>query len=661
MASGHVPLHNRDGASSPSPSSSSAPSPSFPWPHYDDTSLNLLVFASYIRSYSIDPSPPLPEPTKIESSSTSSLPRTLPDLKPNPAPGYSIIAQTLHKKLGRGEPIREDSIDDWEMIDSESSGSRSESPQPSSGSTPTTPILTPKRPSFIERRASSHMEEVERLAVQILGAEILALSGLNLPSTSTSQSTRLALNNNNPSHGLTKEALEAEEVKNPFLRRNIRAVEIMTTEAKYLVGLEHVLKYALAPLQAKEGIESETINLLLKTSRQPRPQSSPSPNTSFSSSSNMAGRVSTPAEVYDASCVPDLSKEEIRSIFGNLESLYVTNCNLLIGLLSIFRTWQDADSTLGQLFHYYAPLLKVSYSVYLSDLSNALASINILRKKQPKFDLFLSRFAMLDASEKRPLSDFISTPLQRITRYEILLAALEKETPQTHADKELLKRASETLHKALNHINKSPLEVERRAKLLELQARFAAGETIMDSARLLILEYDGMRVRDIAEATSSVQPVFLFTDSLLMATMSYSGYLYKQHLFDLHSTVIMDRPSSTGQSTSLWFLYPMKTYILELASVEMKNVWMIAIAQAIAILVSKSPDRERARMNYAIHLFENEVPLLIPVEAQKDKQHVAWNEIKAIEAQVSGNNSGGFLATIRSWFGGASSSAPTSP
>ena len=596
----------------------------------------------------------------IETIATSSQPPSLPDSKPNSAPGYSIMAQTLHKKLSRGEPIREDSIDDWEMINTDSSGSRPDSPQPLSGSSPTTPILTPKRTSFIERRASSHMEEVERLAVQILGAETLALSGLNLPSSSTYHSARPAIGNNSTSHGLTKEALEAEEAKNPFLRRNIRAVEIMTTEARYLVGLEHVLKYALAPLLAKEGIESETINLLLKTSRQPYSTSSPS-NTSFSSASKMDGRVSTPAEVYDNSCIPDLSKEEIRSIFGNLESLYVTNCNLLIGLLSIFRTWQDADSTLGQLFHYYAPLLKVSYSVYLSDLSNALASINILRKKQAKFEMFLSRFAMLDASEKRPLSDFISTPLQRITRYEILLAALEKETPKTHPDKDLLQRASDTLHKALNHINKSPLEVERRAKLVELQARFAVGETILDSARLLILEYDGMRVRNIAETNSSIQPVFLFTDSLLMATMSYSGYLYKQHLFDLHSTVIMDRTISSAQSTSIWFLYPMKTYILEFATVEMKNTWMTAISQAIAILVSKSPDRERARMNFAIHLFENEVPLLIPVEAQKDKQHPAWNEIKAIEAQVSGNNAGGFFATIRSWFGGASSSGPTSP
>ena len=537
------------------------------------------------------------------------------------------------------EPTLKDSIDDWEMIDPDSLGNSSDSSQADSLSSSDPKKGHVKRNSFIERRASSHMEEVEKLAVQILGPTVFAASGLNLPSTSTHHSIRTGLLSASSSDTASKKELEAQEAKNPFLRRNIRAVEIMTTEAKYLMGIEHVLKYALGPLQAKEGIESETINLL-KTSSKSRTASL------------------EPSLVYPESALPDLSKEEIRAIFGNLESLYVTNCNLLLGLLSIFRTWQDAESTLGQLFHYYAPLLKVSYSVYLSDLSNALANINILRKREVKFEKFLSRFASLDNSEKRPLSDFISTPLQRVTRYEVLLAALEKETPKSHPDKLLLQRASDTLHKALNHINKSPLEVERRAKLVELQARFAAGETILDSARLLILDYDEMRVRYVTDTHYTIHPVFLFTDSLLIATTSYSGYLYKQQLFDLHSTVVMDRPHVNDELPSIWLLYPMKTYTLAFADVERKNNWMTAIAEAIAVLVSKSPEREKSRHRYVIHLFENNIPLMIPAEAQKDPQNPAWTEIKTIEAQVSGGT--GFFATIRSWFGGAPASSSSS-
>lgn len=553
--------------------------------------------------------------------------------------------------MDRPRPEPEDPIDDWEMINVEPEEITQNTAQSSSTSTQHDGDQPTKRKSFIEKRASSHLEEVERLAVKVLGADVLAASGLILPSSTPRQSTHTTSDDVSSSQANLKEALEKQKAINPLLRRNIRAIEIMTTEARYLVGLEHVLRHALAPLQEKEGIESETINLLLKTSQKSRSNSPAFGNSTPSGNSTSSHR-------FDPSSLPDLTREELRAIFGNLESLYVTNSNLLLGLLSIFRVWQEETSTIGQLFHYYAPLLKVSYSVYLSDLSNALASINILRKRHPKFEKFLVHFAALEESGKRPLSDFISTPLQRITRYEVLLEALEKDTPKTHPDKDLLRHASETLHKALNHINKSPVEVERRAKLVELQARFAAGETILDSARLLILEYDEMRVRYITDTAFSIQPVFLFTDSLLIATNSYSGYLYKQHLFDLHSTVIIDRPTLPNEMPSIWLLNPMKTYILAFAHLEMKHTWMEAISQACALLISKSPDRGRLFNQHAVHMFENQIPLLIPVEAQKDERHPAWTEIKSIEAQVT-QSSGGFFATLKSWFTGTPVSSET--
>jgi hypothetical protein len=349
------------------------------------------------------------------------------------------------------------------------------------------------------------------------------------------------------------------------------------------------------------------------------------------------------ASAPDAS-VPVLQKEEVRTIFGNLESLYVTNCNLFSNLVQIFREWNSAASTLGQLFAYYAPLLKVAYSVYLSELSNALAHVNILCKKDARFAAFLKRFAELKDSEKRPLSDFLSTPLQRITRYEILLQALRKETPDVHPDATLLDQALDIVNRTLKKINASPIEVERRAKIIELQTRFAPTEIIIDPARLLLLE-DELQTKKITDKNFTRHPVFLFTDCILTTTVSYYGYLYKQHLLDLHSLVVMDRLDERNQEFSFWVLHPMQTYIFAFPDVEKKHQWMASIAAAIAQLVSQSPDREKARNQFSIHLMTHNVPILIPFDAEKDPAHPAWNEIKSLQSQAQG-----FFGTIWSWF-----------
>lgn len=656
------------------------------WPYYDDSSLNQLMFASYISRHWIegahdkskvvreegkkeDSTPPEFAPSSAPSPiPSSSLALTLhihegdsdgrankghkmvgseeeegrksrsfanplpPSSSTVTAPGYSLLTKITSNAKAATQLSFDDAIGDWEMV-SESSNDELASTGTKGTKSEVSNLKgdSKRRNSFLEKRASSQMEEVEALGRNVLGDEVFEVSGFSMPSlqrqsdskgnhaSSSSSSSSKTRDSTKPMS--TREMMEREADQNPLFLRCFRAVEIMISEAKYLFGLEHVLRHVLGPLQEKMGVEGAVTNLLHSTDI---------------SIANTSGNL-----------VPSISPDELKTIFCNLESLYVTNCSLLGHLISIFRTWDASTSTLGQLFVYYAPLLKVSYSVYLSDLSNALAQINILSKKDAKFRDFLTHFSSLPLSDKRPLSDFISTPLQRITRYEILLIALRKETPQGHADAILLDKAISTVHNTLTRINASPLEVERRAKLLELQERFAPGQTIMDSARLLLLEQEDMLFRSISDSTFSTQPVFLFTDSLLTATTSYSGYLYKQHLFDLHSVVIMDRPSEAPELPSLWLLYPLQTYILAFPSSERKNVWMNAIAQAISILVSKSPERERTRHQYAIHLLDNNIPIQIPVEAQNDPNHPAWKLLLPLQP-----NPPGFFASIRSWFTG---------
>lgn len=72
---------------------------------------------------------------------------------------------------------------------------------------------------------------------------------------------------------------------------------------------------------------------------------------------------------------------------------------------------------------------------------------------------------------------------------------------------------------------------------------------------------------------------------------------------------------------------------------------MKGISEATATMVSKSPDRERSRHQHFIHLLNNNVPVLMPIEASQDSSHHSWNDIKALQTQPPG-----FFGTIWSWF-----------
>jgi hypothetical protein len=483
-----------------------------------------------------------------------------------------------------------------------------------------------KSGSLIEQRASHRFREADEIALKLLGDTNMASSLHGMTPILASSYAALHQQKGPPSpisgnNGtISPPSTTPRQTSNPALIRNIRALEILNTEAKYLLGLEHVLRNVLGPLQVNAEIESSTMRSLFAT-----------------------------GEHLNAASAPTLTADQIRLIFGPLESMYVTNANMFAKLMTIFSNWDEKSSKIGELFLEYAPFLKVPYLVYVNDLENALAHVSILAEKNSQFRQFLQMFCALKESQKRPLADYLSTPYQRIMRYKMLLVALREVTSEEHPDAKNLDLAIALFSKIVEKINASNWDVERRAKMIQLQSRFGAGEEILKAARTLILE-DDLASRSLSNqtghATNGRRPVFLFTDSILTTTVSYSGYLYRQYDLPLQSIVVMDRPAPPGQidDHSFWVLAPMQTYIFLCPDSEKKTQWMASTSEAITKIVSASPEMKKERNRFVIHLFPNNVPVLIPAEAENNPSHAAWKELSSYQSPK------GFFSTIWGWF-----------
>lgn len=76
-------------------------------------------------------------------------------------------------------------------------------------------------------------------------------------------------------------------------------------------------------------------------------------------------------------------------------------------------------------------------------------------------------------------------PIQRIPRIILLLGELQRKTPDTHPDKDLLGQAIESLDEVMNYLDKDITSEEFRAKFLNMGKKFKGGNVSLKSNYIL--------------------------------------------------------------------------------------------------------------------------------------------------------------------------------
>ncbi|KAI9015102.1 hypothetical protein BC832DRAFT_589560 [Gaertneriomyces semiglobifer] len=271
-------------------------------------------------------------------------------------------------------------------------------------------------------------------------------------------------------------------------------------------------------------------------------------------------------EVFYEPMISMVSQADLDDIFCNLEDIKIVNAIILSDLESIQMKNDYVIDEIGDVFCNHAPSLDV-YQTYCGNFGFAQKLLQKRRTEKPRLADYLKRQQSTNpACRSLDLSSFLLQPMQRITRYSLLLKQILHHTPKTHRDHDSVVRALALAEKAAEQVNAAARERESREKLEEVEREVDLtwppedykldlfSPTRCLGARTFLFEGELVKLKSGRKLKA-----YLFNDVLLLCKANrdkskYQYVLYRRPM-PLNDIAVRDLPklhhSSVGSSSSI--------------------------------------------------------------------------------------------------------------
>ncbi|KAM6459488.1 uncharacterized protein PHA67_008425 isoform 1-T2 [Liasis olivaceus] len=154
-----------------------------------------------------------------------------------------------------------------------------------------------------------------------------------------------------------------------------------------------------------------------------------------------------------------LTQEQLLVVFSNIQELIDLNENFLEYLQEeIDQAFEQGDDDLmtvciGEIFLEFVNMLP-AFQTYCLQQSSSVNMLNALEKEKELLRIFLNVSQNDNTALRRMnLRSFLMAPLQRVTKYPLLLSRIIKATTEYHPDYSSLKEAKSRIESHLEHIN----------------------------------------------------------------------------------------------------------------------------------------------------------------------------------------------------------------
>lgn len=161
-------------------------------------------------------------------------------------------------------------------------------------------------------------------------------------------------------------------------------------------------------------------------------------------------------------------------IFANIEDILLAAVSLLSDLEERQKASRLYVDHIGDLLARHLPSMKV-YLPYCTNQSTAAQILSSERKRNPVLDSQLRR---LQSGPGRglDLASYLLTPMQRLTRYPLLIGQIQKYTEEDHEDYQSLQQAHRIAESLLETTNEKIRENESRERLKALSQTLYIGQ-----------------------------------------------------------------------------------------------------------------------------------------------------------------------------------------
>ncbi|CCM04566.1 uncharacterized protein FIBRA_06747 [Fibroporia radiculosa] len=183
-------------------------------------------------------------------------------------------------------------------------------------------------------------------------------------------------------------------------------------------------------------------------------------------------------ELFYAKLMDLLDEKAVKVIFANVEDILLVNTTFLSSLEERQKECRLYVDKIGDILKKNMFELGV-YVEYCVNQGTAIKLLQSLRESSPDLGPRLQRLREDPAARNLDLSSYLLVPMQRITRYPLLIRQILHYTESTD-DRHFIERSLEGAEKILDHINESIREVEGRERLKTISKDLWVGQGRLD-------------------------------------------------------------------------------------------------------------------------------------------------------------------------------------
>ncbi|XP_041528902.1 intersectin-1 isoform X8 [Microtus oregoni] len=312
-----------------------------------------------------------------------------------------------------------------------------------------------------------------------------------------------------------------------------------------------------------------------------------------------------------------LTEKEVAMIFVNWKELIMCNIKLLKALR--VRKKMSGEKMpvkmIGDILSAQLPHMQ-PYIRFCSCQLNGAALIQQKTDEAPDFKEFVKRLAMDPRCKGMPLSSFILKPMQRVTRYPLIIKNILENTPENHPDHSHLKHALEKAEELCSQVNEGVREKENSDRLEWIQAHVQceglSEQLVFNSVTNCLGPRKFLHSGKLYKAKSNKELYgFLFNDFLLLTQITKplgsSGTdkvfspksnlqykMYKTPIF-LNEVLVKLPTDPSGDEPVFHISHIDRVYTLRAESINERTAWVQKIKAASELYIeTEKKKREKA-------------------------------------------------------------------
>ncbi|KAJ5080476.1 ankyrin repeat family protein [Anaeramoeba ignava] len=165
-----------------------------------------------------------------------------------------------------------------------------------------------------------------------------------------------------------------------------------------------------------------------------------------------------------------LSREDIVTIFLNIEQIYHKGLKLVESLTQNIKKWRY-ETGIGESVLKIPNVMKV-YSLYVSNQDKAIKLLKTKLATNPPFEQFINKAIKHPDFGRLSVESIFLKPVLRVGQYPLLVKECLKRTPPNHPDYPQVSKAYEETAETSFMVNRTKHLQDNKEKLEELQSKF---------------------------------------------------------------------------------------------------------------------------------------------------------------------------------------------